>query len=421
MKRLPAGIILIAILMLLLAGCGNAPQPVTQEQIEEPATAAPASPAAAAATPFPTEVARQYKLYSHPTGVFSLSIPVDWQVLDMSGELRLAVSCIPPIGYGSRVGVDVTNEGPLPPENVRALAESYVHLHYLETGNYSEISRAELPDGRLQFVFQFDDGIGAKGRETLYIQQAGPYFTALGMFLAEKDTYTLSSAIDAIAASFSVDPLATWGGDVAEIDPDSLKLRNTKLWREGGIYYYMGEVRNDTSSPIAGVEIRVALCDQSGIVVSDVTDWAALDWVEAGGTTPFSISIDDAPDGATVCAQQASAHPAGYDSGYTTGLTIEPEASYNDDGQIRIKGTVTNPGLAAVTDIKVFLLIYNPDDKVVGFARIKLGSEVELGPGQSAEFDYTFTALGGDPDRFATMAQAEIASTLDPSLAPDDN
>jgi hypothetical protein len=421
MNRLPVGIILLIILLALLAGCANDPLPVTQEQTGVPVTSAPVSPASPA-TPFPTEVTRQYKLYSHPAGVFTLSMPVDWQILDTSSDLRLLVSCIPPIGYGSRVTVDVTNEGPLPPENVRVLAESYVHLHYLGTGNYSEISRAELPDGRLQFVFQYDDSIGAKGRETLYIQQAGPYFTALGVFLAEKDTYTLINALDAIAASFSVDPLAVWGGEAAEIDPDSLKLVNTALWQdEDGIYYYMGEVRNDTTFHIAGIKVRAALCDQSGIVVADVSKSAALDWIEAGGSTPFSVTIEDAPDKVSVCAAQASAIPANYDTGYTTGLSIEPEASYNDDNQIRIEGTITNPGLAAVTDIEVFLIIYDPDDRVIGFKRIKLGEDIELGPGQSAQFNHTFKTVGGQPDRFATLAQAKIISTLDPSLAPDNN
>ncbi|MBN1121664.1 MAG: hypothetical protein JXJ17_11350 [Anaerolineae bacterium] len=421
MNQLPAGITLLIVLSALLAGCANDPLPVTQEPMEVSATSVPVSPASPA-TPFPTEVSRQYKLYSHPSGVFSLSIPVDWQVLDTSSDLRLLTSCIPPVGYGSRVTVDVTNEGPLPPENVRALAESYVHLHYLGTGNYSEISRTELPDGRLQFVFQFDDEFGAKGRETLYIQQEGPYFTALGVFLAEKDAYTLSNALDAITASFSVDPLTAWGGKVAEINSDSLKLANTALWQdEEGIFYYMGEVRNDTTFHIAEIKVRAALCDQSGIIVADVSKSAALDWVEAGGSTPFSIKIEDVPDEVSVCGAQASAIPADYDTGYTTGLSIEPEASYNDDNQIRIEGSVTNPGLAAVTEVEVFLIIYDPDDRVIGFTRIKLGEDVELGPGQSTRFDYTFKTVGGQPDRFATLAQAKVISTLDPSLAPDNN
>ncbi len=232
----------------------------------------------------------------------------------------------------------------------------------------------------------------------------------------------MSNALDAIAASFSVDPLAVWGGEAAEINPDSLKLVNTALWQdEDGIYYYMGEVRNDTSFHIAGIKVRAALCDQSGIVVADVQKSAALDWVEAGGSTPFSVKIEDVPDGVSVCGAQASAAPADYDPGYTTGLSIEPEASYNGDNQIRIEGTVTNPGLAEITGIEVFLMIYDPDDRVIGFTRIKLGEDVELGPGQSAQFDYTFKTVGGQPDRFATLGQAKVVSTLDPSLAPDDN
>ncbi len=418
---------LLAALPAALAGCvslpadvpppvGGPPAEVQPAQIAAPDTASP-PPGPADATP--TEPPREFRAIRHASGVFSLAVPVDWEALDRSSEQRLLVHYIPPIGYGSRVTVDVTNEGPLAPDQVRGLAESYVHLHYVGQPGYTELNRSELPDGRLQFVFVYDDGQGARGREALTIRQAGPYFTALRVFVSEADMATLSQALDAVAASLTIDPLVMWGSSVASISPADLLVANTAVWRgEDGVLRVTGEVTNAAQVDVARLEARVALCDEGGAVIGEIAGPAALARIPPGASAPFALRAEGLPPGLTVCAQQAAASPAYPDPTYTSALALEPAAGFDDEGRVVIRGSVGNPGLSPVTDIELVFTIYDPAGLVVGLESLALGSGVMLAPGESAAFDHTFAELGGIAQRFVTRAQARVVQTHNPSLAP---
>ncbi len=424
--------------LLLTAGCLSAPSPTPEAAAvtgEGPALAArpTVSPAAGmptaetlaaetptgSPTPPPSGAALNLRSARHESGVFSLSIPAGWEEMDHSTDQRLLVSYVPPVGYGSRVTVDVTNEGPLPPAEVRALAESYVHLHYVSQPGYTEISRAELPDGRLQFVFQYSDGQGAQGRETLIVQQAGPYFAALRVFLSSADGVSTGQALEAITASFVIDPLVVWGTSVTVVASSDLPITGTTLWQDSdGVTHYMGEVRNVSPVSVAGVEVRVALCDEGGIVMAEVVEKAALDQVPPGGSTPFAVQAEGLPSGVVVCAEQATASLAGGDRTYTSALALRPRAGFDDDGRVVIEGEVGNPGLAPVTNVEVVLLVYGADDRLVGYHLIGFGPDVTLAPGETAMFIHTFPELGGIAERFATLAEGRVAIFENPSLAP---
>jgi hypothetical protein len=408
------------IMLLALTACGAPDATVPPVMATAPPTAqtTPVLTSSEMPPPLPTEVARDFRAYQHASGVFGLAIPTDWEVLDGSDTQRLAVRFIPPVGYGSRVGVEVTNEGPLPPPQVAALAESYVHLHYTNQPGYTEINRAEMPDGRLQFVFLYDDGRGGSGRETLTIRQAGPYFTALRVFLANRDTFYLTSALETMVASFTADPLAVWGSVAEEIRPSDLAVINASLWRDpDGVAYYMGEIYNAAPASVADVHIQVALCS-SGIVMADIAQPTLLRTVDPGSSTPFAVTFPDVPEDAVVCAEQASASPATPDPRYTTALTIEPDAGYDADDHLVIQGEITNPGLSSVTDVVIILLAYDEAGRMVGFQQVAPRGDPVLAPGASRVFAHTFAALGGEASRYVTLAQARVVTVLNPSLAP---
>ena len=411
---------------LLLTACAGLPSPATPAPTSEgqslPVEAPTLEPSAtlAPATAVPTEVPRDYRIYQHVSGVFGMTIPVDWEALDASTDQRLLVRYIPPVGYGSRVTVDITNEGPLPPYEVQALAESYVHLNYTGSDKgYTEVDRSELPDGRLQFVFLYDDGRGASGRETLYIKQVGPYFSALRVFLSEKDTFYLSEALDTMTASFVVDPLAVWGTAVAAINPAELLVINSLLWRDkDGGTHFTGEVYNASPASISNISVRVAFCTQTGIVQNEVTRAPALRVIQSGRSSPFSFTVENLPEGITVCAQQVTADPAPPMPTYTTALSIDPRARLTSAREVELSGTLTNPGLSSVTNVDAILVVYNADGQVIGQQTLSFGPDVTLAPGGSQSFDYTFPALGGEGDRFVVLAQADVVVTYNPSLAP---
>lgn len=383
-------------------------------------TSPPATPTSTPApTPLPTEVSREFRTYRHVSGVFEVTIPQEWEVLDSSTDQRLLVRCVPPIGYASRVTVDITNEGPLTPEQVSNLAESYIRLNYTNQGNYTEINRTELPDGRLQFVFLFDDRRGAQGRETLYIRQVGPYFSALRVFLSDKDTFQLSQAIDTIAASLAIDALAVWGTSVAAINPAELLIVNTTLWRDAeDVTHYMGEVYNASPSDITDVQVRLVLCNDSGIVSAEITQPAALEVVPVGGSSPFAILVADLPAPVTVCAEQATANPAHPDPSYTTALSLDLTAGFDRQKHLIVQGRLTNPGLSPVTDVDVVLAIYDASNRIVGYHLLAYGPQLELAPGQSVGLEVVFPELAGEAHRYLALAQGHVVMAYNRSLAP---
>ena len=108
----------------VLVACVEEPPP--------PDTPTPTTPPVVTATPevTPTTVSvvapAELVTFRHKTGVFSISQPEDWEVIDESTDQRLSVRFIPPPGFGSRVTLDVTNEGVLTAEQLHQQAEGFV-------------------------------------------------------------------------------------------------------------------------------------------------------------------------------------------------------------------------------------------------------------------------------------------------------
>jgi hypothetical protein len=427
MKRSPVTdyrALIVLFVALALAACASPTPTVPAAGDELPGlavlpTATPAPAFTAAPTSVPTEAARTFVSYTHPSGVFTLNLPDDWEVLDESTDRRLFVRMLPPVGYGSRVTVDVTNEGSLSPQEVSALAESYIRLHYAEQPGYAEINRAELPDGRLQFVFQYTDGRGAAGRETLYIQQVGPYFTALRVFLSNRDAPYLSGALETLVASFALDDSILWGSAVASINPAELLIANSTLWQDrDDVTYYMGEVYNASPAEIMNAQVRIALCSEEGVVLAELTRPVALRTAPSGGTVPFSIAFENIPDDPQVCIAEVTAIPARPDPSYSQDLLLDTGTVIGRYGSLIVQGTVTNPTLIPAINVEVVIAIYDAEGRVIGLETLPLEADPQLDPGQSLSFEHTFNELGGDADRYMTFIQATVFKPPDPSLAP---
>ncbi len=413
--------ILIVLTVLGMAACSSetptvAPglptTPLGSPQISSPTPLEP--------TASPTPVARQFISYRHSTGVFSISLPDNWDVLDDSTEQRLLVKFIPPAGYGSRVTIEITNEGEFLPENLHALIESYIHLRYAGNPAYTEQNRIELPDGRLQITFAYDDGSGAKGQETLLAGQDGSYFAALRVFLADEDILRLGAAMGTMSASFSVDPLASWGRQVIAINPAEILLVNTSFWQgQTGTVYYMGEVYNASSVDITDIRLRVAFCDASGVIRAETDEILTPKLIRSGETFPFGIAIEGTPQELNVCSRQITADPASPDPAHTTANVHVSNTQYNQwRRDLKIEAEVTNPALRSIGSIEIVIAVYNASGQIIGYGVVGLDATTVLEPGQSKAFEYTFQELGGEPDHLAVFAQAEILGLTNPSLAP---
>jgi hypothetical protein len=352
--------------------------------------------------------------------VFALNLPDRWETLDDSTDQRILVRLLPPPGYGSRVTVDVINEGPLSPDNVRALAESYLRLHYEEVEEYQPISREDLDDGGVQVVYLYADRQGATGRETLTIHQSGPFFAALRVFLSDRDTASLGIALNDLVGSFQVDPLAPWGTRVAAINPAELRIANTLLWTDRKrIVHYTGEVQNASPADVTGTQVTLNICDEAGIIIAERIQPIDLMIIPQGATAAFDFVLDDLPDGAQVCSEQASAQPASPNPSYTTAVTLNAGVSYHQFRRdLTVDGNLSNLGLIPAHRVAAILIAYDSQNRVIAYAFVPLPAEQRIEPGQHVPFTTVIPELASQPDHVTTLVQAELINFQNPSLAP---
>lgn len=418
------------LLVFMLAACTATPQAATvpaetatQPVVVSPTgTPTPAPARTAAPAPTPTEPSREFLPADHPSGVFGLSIPAGWETADESTGERLLVRYLPPPGYGSRVRVEVTHEGPQTPEQVGALVESYVRLHYNGDDGYEELSREVGPDGETRLTFRYDDGQGAAGQETVILRQAGPYFAALSVFLADDDAPRLAQALDTVAGSFRVEPQAQWRPGPVAVNPAELVIANTALWEsEDDVWgwVYSGELTNASPGAVTEVEVRVVLCDTRSVVVSEFRGEVGLSVIPAGASSPFALRLGDLASGLSVCSEQAEGVGAAQDTPITTELQVEGSASSGGD-VIAVQGQVANPGLAPVTDVRLVAAAYDEAGRVVGFETAPLGVGLVLAPGEAAPFEISVPAVDAEAARTVVLAQARVLPLQDYSLAPEE-
>jgi hypothetical protein len=417
--------IILALLGALLAACGSEPTPAPPEAFITPTVEQLPTPTVeptVTATPLPTEVPRDFTAYTHPTGVFTITLPQGWETLDASTNQRLRTRLLPPPGYGSRATVEVTNEGELGPDDIRAEFEQALRLYTVEqaTGTYTQTGRASDETGtRYEAVFAYDDGKGGQGTERFIGQQSGPYFALTRIFLAEEDVFTLSSALETMATGLALNAQAGWGSAVAAINPAELPIVDALLWQdEEGITYWAGQVRNDSPAPVDNPQISVALCDDSEVVVAEVTEGMTISRIGQGAAIPFGLTFEELPDDVRVCQQSATGVPAQPDPTRTNALSLSTSVDRAAGLALLVEGNVTNNTLSPVTGIDLFIAVFDAEGAVVGHRVVSFGFETTLQPGQSQAFREPFEELGGEASTYIVYNEAVVLRETSPALQP---
>lgn len=413
---------LLVLVVLALAACDQMDVRTSQPDIPLPTTeptAVPSPTATSVPDLPPTEAPRTFMPYHHPSGVFSISRPDDWELLDDSSEQRLTLRLIPPVGFGSRAIVEITNQGQIDTAEVDALVESYIHLFYSGNSAYTEAERTATENG-YRALFLYDDAAGGVGQEAVIFRYEQPYFAALRVFLAERDIPYLSQTLAAIENSLVLDPQAEWGGTAASVNPAELVLTNTTLWKDdAGVTYYTGELYNASPAAVTELRIRVAFCNAAGVIQAEASEVIPPALIGQGELIPFAIAVDDLPDEIEVCSAQVSAEPAPADSGYTTAFGVTLTTDYNQwRKDLALTGEIKNLTLIPAYDLAVLVAVYDSDNRVIGYALIQAEMEKPLSPGQSVPFEYLMTSLGGVPDHLVTLAQGRAYGEANPSLIP---
>ncbi|HII84081.1 MAG TPA: DUF3426 domain-containing protein [Methanobacterium subterraneum] len=113
----------------------------------------------------------------------------------------------------------------------------------------------------------------------------------VGMYSPDKTTSTSTSSV-----STSTQPTG------------NITVLSSSPRRDGiGNYIVSGEVQNNYNTPKKYVQISGTGYDSTGKVVATHTTYASLDSIPAGGTSPFTLYLDDENDQITTYKLQAEA------------------------------------------------------------------------------------------------------------------
>jgi hypothetical protein len=418
-------------LVLLVSGCVPLPAETAESPAEAAETALPAEgglvtasppPVTAVATPAPSaDLQVIFFTYQHPANVFSISLPETWTTRDDSTDERLLVTMEPPLGFASRLIVDVVYENNLTLDELAALRDGYLSRVYGGDVNYTEINRSELPDGRFQVTYIYNNPAGVSGRETVYLSQTGPYFSALRVFASDYDGVALAKVFDQIVASYTVNPTARWGEPEIVVNAEDLQVQGLNGWFDGqGNFRVAGRILNTWEANVGFVTVKASVCDPDGLVLDENTVLLVNDLLSPGQVAPFEIEFG-LIDGSEPrpCLVEAKAEPASrleLDT-YTDLVASTPVATYDAEAEVPIlsvSGTVSNIGIERAHLIDVIITVCDadcqaPNSRVIGYA-VTTTDNAELASGEATRFSYSFGPgeLGGAPGSIELWVQGSI-------------
>ncbi len=178
----------------------------------------------------------------------------------------------------------------------------------------------------------------------------------------------------------------------------------------GGLWV-LGEVLNDTETPLEQVRVAVSLLDENGEEITREGSLVALDLVDVGERAPFSVLFGEAPDFVNYQAFALSAVPA-YLGSYYRDLEVSAlETTSERYTSYTVGGVVQNVGPEEAVSVQVVLTAYDALDRVIAVRKLDPDYNV-IPPGGETAFSGTLAPIGGPIVRVEAEAQGRRLSAV---------
>ncbi len=149
--------------------------------------------------------------------------------------------------------------------------------------------------------------------------------------------------------------------------------------------HVVGEVRNNTNTPVEFVEITATFYNKAGKVIATDYTYAALDIVPSGGKSPFEI-LKELPASAARYTLNVDWEEA--DAAPPSGLKILSRSQYVDDIDfLHIVGEVKNTSSRRLEYVEIVATFYDKRDRVIAMDFTYTSPE-SLRAGQTAPFEF---------------------------------
>lgn len=172
----------------------------------------------------------------------------------------------------------------------------------------------------------------------------------------------------------------------------------------GGLWV-LGEIRNQSETPVEQVRVAVALLDEEDNESARAQALAALDLVDPGEVAPFAVLFGNVPEQFELYrAFPISAVPA-YVGSYYRDLVVE-EVVFEGEryASYTVKGTVRNLGPEEAVSVQVVVTAYDALDRVVAMRKVVPEHNVVPRGGETT-FSAVLAPVGGPVTRVHAVAQ----------------
>ena len=174
-----------------------------------------------------------------------------------------------------------------------------------------------------------------------------------------------------------------------------------------GSLWFLGEVVNETQSPVENVRLGVTVYGQDGKVLGELDGWAAADVVAAGGATPFGLLFAPLPGAmATYDTRLLSSEPVTRDRVWHTELAIATSSGGFEGPVYRVQGSIRNGGDTEAREVTLITTLYDANGRVTGFVQEMLPDV--LPPAGEASFDLWLAPVGTGTERYVLTVSGRL-------------
>ncbi|MEP7284850.1 MAG: FxLYD domain-containing protein [Chloroflexota bacterium] len=375
-----------------------------------------ANPVVVVATPVPPDAA--FRKYQHPSGVFSLRLPPDWSVRDVSRADSIRVEFSPPSNNGLPMTVYVVNTGTV--LDSPALLDAINKYQAVVNGDaqvYNEVGRNAQGDGSWRLAGVRQTPIGPRQLNT-FMQADKTFISAIEVDVTGANEAMLQT-LRTVINTYRVDPTAVINASAIQADSAGVTTTSGVL-AFGGLYTWTnnqgtfivnGQVTNKSGGPLEAIRVSALLYDAQNNPVAEQANVIPIEVLADGGITPFTVQFKSGkPSQAVRLELQAAGRNAEYalkthlgDDQFIKG---NDKATYNAGGYLTIGGDVVNRTQGAAHFVKATITVYDDQQRVVATDSAFV-TKPDLLPGDSARFEVTFFEIGGSVARYVITVEGK--------------
>jgi len=211
--------------------------------------------------------------------------------------------------------------------------------------------------------------------------------------------------------------------------PDTVRVRSERRYTtEYGTLFVVGEVINEGTTPVYGVELEATFFDAAGQVIDTANGYARLEQTNPGQRNPFRLGLLNDP--ARVARHEVRVVNWETTSPYNPQpLTVVSQQTRNNDG-LEIFGEVRNATAKTLESTVVVATMYDtkgnvvdvlpdlPYDYSAGYRRtFDYTVRYEMAPGSTSVYNLTPQQLSAPYATYMVQGEGFVAATPSPTFS----